>query len=116
MSPTGLWLHSLGVLGASPDGLVGQDSIIEIKCPYSYRNDLLINRLKNNKSYIIYYDEDNLIRINENHEYYAQIQGQLCILNREICYLIIWTIKDLVIIEVSKDQRWVENINKIKYF
>lgn len=103
-------------LGASPDGLVGQDSIIEIKCPYSYRNDLLINRLKNNKSYIIYYDEDNLIRINENHEYYSQIQGKLCILNREICYLIIWTIKDLVIIEVSKDQQWVENINKIKYF
>lgn len=96
VSVTGLWLHSSGVMGASPDGLVGQDTIIEVKCPYSYRNDLLIHGLKNNKSYIIYYDEDGFIKINTNHEYYAQIQGQLCILPRQICYLVIWTLKILL--------------------
>lgn len=35
---TGLWLHESGVLGASPDGLVGDDSVIECKCPYTHRN------------------------------------------------------------------------------
>lgn len=113
---TGLWLHSSGVIGASPDGLVGQDTIIEVKCPYSYRNSLLIDVLKNNKSYIIYYDEGGLVRINKNHEYYSQMQGQLCILKRQICYLVIWTIKDLVIVEIPKDEQWVENIDKIKHF
>lgn len=31
---TGLWLLESGYLGASPDGLVGDDAIIEVKCPY----------------------------------------------------------------------------------
>ena len=31
---TGLWLHESGILGASPDGIVGDDTIIEVKCPY----------------------------------------------------------------------------------
>lgn len=26
------------MLGASPDGLVGDDGIIEVKCPYTKRN------------------------------------------------------------------------------
>ncbi|PFX32846.1 putative RNA-directed DNA polymerase from transposon BS [Stylophora pistillata] len=30
---TGVWLHESGVLGASPDGLVGDDSVLEAKCP-----------------------------------------------------------------------------------
>jgi len=87
-----------------------------LKCPYSYRNELLIHGLKKNKSYIIYYDEDGFIRLNKNHEYYAQIQGQLCILQRQICYLVIWTLKDLVIVEVPKHEQWIENIDKIKHF
>ena len=31
---TGVWLHESGVLGASPDGLVGDDAVLECKCPY----------------------------------------------------------------------------------
>ena len=31
---TGVWLHESAVLGASPDGLVGDDAVLECKCPY----------------------------------------------------------------------------------
>ena len=34
---SGLWLEPSGILDASPDGLIGSDSIIEVKCPYTYR-------------------------------------------------------------------------------
>lgn len=33
-----LWLTSSGILGVSPDGLVGENAIIQIKCRYTQRN------------------------------------------------------------------------------
>jgi len=35
---TGVWLDESGVLGASPDGLVGEDHVLEAKCSYTFRN------------------------------------------------------------------------------
>lgn len=38
----GIYMHKSGLLGATPDGLVSKNIIIEVKCPYSLRqyNDL----------------------------------------------------------------------------
>jgi len=39
VNSTGLWLHSSGILGASPDGFIhDQNAVLEVKCPYSARN------------------------------------------------------------------------------
>ena len=35
---TGIWFHSSGILGASPDGIVDHETALEAKCPYSERN------------------------------------------------------------------------------
>ena len=35
---TGLWLDGSGILGASPDGIVDEDSVLEAKCPFLERN------------------------------------------------------------------------------
>ena len=35
---TGLWLHLSGILGASKDGLVGDDALLEAKCLFMERN------------------------------------------------------------------------------
>jgi len=35
---TSLWLSNSGLLGASPDGLVGSNYTVEIKYPWKYRN------------------------------------------------------------------------------
>jgi len=96
--------------------LVGLDTIIEVKCLYKYRNERIKTVLQNDSSYIIFYDINSIICINYEHDYYAQIQGQLHILNRSICYLTIWTIKDLVIVKIHKDPGWTENINKLVTF
>ena len=45
VDPCGLYVHENGFLGASPDGLVVSSSgkrLIEIKCPYSARNDTIV--------------------------------------------------------------------------
>ena len=42
----GVWLPESSVLGASPDGLVGDDSVLECKCPYTHRNETILEAVK----------------------------------------------------------------------
>ena len=35
---TGIWLDLSGILGASSDGIVDEESVLEAKCPYTERN------------------------------------------------------------------------------
>ena len=38
LAETGIWLDPNGVLEASPDGLIAQNHVLEVKCPYTQRN------------------------------------------------------------------------------
>ncbi|KAK3931750.1 Alkaline nuclease [Frankliniella fusca] len=83
---------------ASP---VGSDFIIEIKCPYSLRKTKYLkkslSRIPDRKSeeYIVHWSEKHQeYIISEAHDYYNQIQGQLHITQRELCYLVIWAPSD----------------------
>lgn len=65
---TGFWKHpTIEWLGASPDGLVDDDGLIEIKCP-------------NTTTHIEYIFEDKVPN-----EYYKQIQCQLFVTGRKWC-------------------------------
>ena len=33
---TGIWFHSSGILGASPDGIIDEETVLEVKCPYPW--------------------------------------------------------------------------------
>lgn len=112
----GLWLHESGMLGASPDGIVvGEDAIVEIKCPYSFRLLNITDVMAKMKDYILTI-RNNAVYINPNHNYYAQIQGQLHITGRSVCYLVIWTTVDWLYIKISKNPKWMNNISKLRDF
>ena len=68
-------------IAASPDLLVichcCGNGAIEIKCPESVCES---DPSEENVDYLIK-DVDNLIRLKKNHNYYAQIQGQMAIAN-----------------------------------
>ena len=49
---TGVWLHESGVLGASPDGLVGDDAVLECKCPYTHRTKTIAEAVKHKDFYL----------------------------------------------------------------
>lgn len=53
-------------------------------------------------SYIIYIQNDT-VYINKKQFYWHQIQGQLYLTNRKLCYLVIWTPNQTMITEVEKD-------------
>lgn len=62
-------------LGASPDGLIGDDGLIEIKCPYGLRNES-IPVFKN---------------LSDQQHYYAQVQIELACTGRKWCDFYQWT-------------------------
>ncbi len=65
---TGFWKHpDIKWLGASPDGLINEDGIVEIKCP-------------NTTTHLDYIWADEVPS-----EYYKQIQCQLWVTNRQWC-------------------------------
>jgi hypothetical protein len=80
-------------LGASPDGLVDLDSIVEIKCPFAARNTDIKTAIE--KKIIKYLEidprDDDKILLKENDNYMYQVQGQLHITNRQKCYFIVYT-------------------------
>jgi len=66
---TGLWLLNNGVLGASPDGFVNSEYIVEIKCPWKYRNKSLDVELAKDLNYLVYI-KNKIIYINKKHFYW----------------------------------------------
>ncbi|KAJ8912411.1 hypothetical protein NQ315_013478 [Exocentrus adspersus] len=79
------------MLAASPDGLVGNDGLIEIKCPKVSSDMHPKNAIQTKVIKCCTIDENNLLSLKENHDYYYQIQGQLHVTQRSYCYFIIWS-------------------------
>lgn len=74
----GLFVHESGLLGASPDGIIDDDKLLKIKCPWSMRerDGDVEEELKRRNDYIVKYNGETW-QIHYDHEYYHQIQGQL---------------------------------------
>jgi len=106
---TGLWFDKSGILACSPDGLVGLDQIIEVKCPYRWRNvDDLSQVLTENEMYIVYC-KDGECFLNYDHPYYSQVQGQLAFTRRRLCNLVIYVDKDVTLYKVEYNEDWASN-------
>ena len=54
-------------LAASPDGIIDDDTLIEVKCPYVARNNFL-----SSKTVPYIKQSGNKIHLNESHDYYYQ--------------------------------------------
>jgi hypothetical protein len=93
IEPSGLMIDiEKFYLAASPDGLIGDDGFVEIKCPSSAKNVSPKEAIANN---IIKYCvlKNNNLHLKTNANYYYQVQGALHIAQREYCYFCIWTPK-----------------------
>ena len=112
---TGVWLDESGVLGASPDGLVGEDHVVEVKCPYTHRNQTLDESLKH-KTFCLKQVDNGKYELKRDHVYWHQVQGQIYLTQRNFCYFIVWTTTWCVVIEIPKDPAWGVNLRKITEF
>ena len=86
-------------LGASPDGLVDDGAVLEIKCPYGKRNG------SDFKSMI------------EQPQYYAQMQIEMLATGRNKCHFYQWSSVGSSLETIDFSQIWIdENIPKLKKF
>ena len=71
---TGLWLHSSGILGASPDGLLPDGKgLVEFKCPYSSRHCSIEETIDTNSKFYLQRDAEGEIQLDKSHGYYHQV-------------------------------------------
>ncbi len=88
-------------LGATPDGLIQDDGIAEIKCPFGIRND----------------PAPQFKTAQEQPHYYAQMQVEMACTGRVWAAFYQWTPKGDIVEEVLVDEGWwKENLPKLKAF
>jgi len=109
VKPTEPWLS------ASPDGLLGIDTILEIKCPDPDKFDRYLEQ----KSYEIYKNMNGEYGVRKTKAYYLQVQLCMYCLNRKMCTLLLYfgRCRDPILINVEYDQEFINNsLPKLRSF
>lgn len=103
-------------IAATPDGLVGNDHVIEVKCPYSGRDSPISPGKK--FPYLYTCSESGEINLKKCSSYYIQVQGQLFLTKRQHCYFVVYTFVDCKVFEVTFDEEFVKHsvIPKLQLF
>ena len=113
----GFYIGKPSFLGASPDGVIEIDGkyhkIIEIKCPYSFRDLSLEEACSKGGFYCTM--EDGMLHLKKDHLYYYQIQGTMAIVGAVKCDLIVWTSKSIKKETISFNKVLWENNMLPKY-
>ena len=79
-----------GWLGASPDGLVNNDGMVEFKCPFSLRKG------------------GNFKSLREQMHYYAQVQVQLFVVGAQWCDFFQWAPHGTMLERVERDEAFLD--------
>ena len=103
-------------LGASPDGAVYDPSnmqqpfgFLEIKYPYSHKDSLPAEACGISTLCCELDASTGSIKLKENHQYYAQVQGQMGIGEQSWCYFVIYTNKGLTVQQIPFDCKFRED-------
>ncbi|CAN7982444.1 unnamed protein product, partial [Ixodes hexagonus] len=104
VQPCGLFIDLIhGFLAASPDGLIGTDGIVEVKCPEPMRHETAKKAAEkyNDRKY-----EGTDPKLSTKHFFYYQIQGQLHITGRKFCDFIVYTEHGIDVQRIQKDEEF----------
>ncbi|XP_063229291.1 uncharacterized protein LOC134534727 isoform X1 [Bacillus rossius redtenbacheri] len=104
-------------LAATPDGLVGDDGILEVKCP-AVAARMSPQEAVEQKKVTFCNILDGKMFLKKGHAYMYQVQGQLHITNRKYCYFVLWTPRGLLVQQIERENSfWKEKmINKLTQF
>lgn len=106
VTPCGLFIHKdHSFVGASPDGLFGDDGVVKIKCPYSTRHMDPADAIHSGE--LEYMNKNGELK--HSHKYYYQIQGQLEVTDRQYCRFVVWTPVNFITRTIVRDQEFWKN-------
>nr|XP_034194691.1 uncharacterized protein LOC117610945 [Osmia lignaria] len=99
--PCGLFIDAVvPYLGATPDGIVDDDTIVEVKCPKSAKDLSPAETIEQLSAIRRIFQGDEMNTI---HHYYYQVQGQLHITNRQCALFCLCMSKGMKIIKVPRN-------------
>ena len=83
---TDIWFDSAGILGASPDGIVHEETFLEAKCPYTERNLTIAEALNSTSLGPKKIESWKGYTLREDYVYWNQVQGQMYSFCRTFCF------------------------------
>ncbi|KAF0755359.1 YqaJ domain-containing protein [Aphis craccivora] len=98
--------------GATPDGLLDNDGLVEIKCLYSAANMTPDEGILNKKIHFWSINNDGSIgSFKKKHKHHYQIQGQMRIAQKNFCVFAVWTPKGIKTETILFDKQfWKEQM------
>ena len=117
-------------LGASSDGKVTCTSVdtccsgcLEIKCPYSIDKCITVEMTpgeiadKFGEKFFLKRGEDGELHLSRQHRYFAQVQGELAVMNREWCDFVVYSNGEVVVDRILADlEYWGTLEEKLEEF
>ena len=107
--PSGIWLSSDGILGASVTGLLpdGQ-GIVDVRCLFKYKDIARFQDIiaLNDPNFHLEINESGEVSIKKAHRIYPQIQGALHFSRRTYCDCITWTHNLYHVTRIEVDPTW----------
>lgn len=90
------------MIAASPDGIVNDNILIEVKCPYAAR-DKPISHVT-----VPYLNEN--LHLKSDHIYYYQVQGQMFCADKDLCDFVVYTFADTKVVRIRRDQDFIDRM------
>ena len=123
-------MPSKAYLGASSDGKVTCTSVdtccsgcLEIKCPYSIDKCITVEMTsseiadKFGDKFFLIREEDGEVHLSQHHNQYAQVQGELAVMNREWCDFVVYSNGEVVVDRILADlEYWGTLEEKLEEF
>ena len=112
-TPCGIFVSSeYPFLGFSPDRIVDENTVLEVKCPYTCWNmeitEVTVPYLKR---------VEGELTLSTNHDYYFQIQGQLLCTKRQHCDFVVYTLKDMKVCRIERDEGFIcDMVDSLTHF
>ena len=72
-------------LAATPDGLLGEDVVVEVKCPFTGRNEII----EPEPMFSFLETKASGTALKRSHSYFDQVQGQMFIAKRLPCDFVV---------------------------
>ena len=112
-TPCGLFVaHTRPYLASSPDIVIDGSTIVEVKCPYTSR-DMLISNLTVPYLKVVAGE----LCLDPHHDYFYQVQGQLFCTGSDHCEFVVFTLKDIKVMRITRDDAFICNmVDKLSEF
>ena len=92
-------------LASSPDRIVNDKILVEVKCPFVSKDKLIDCTTV---PYLLQTDVG--LTLDKTHSYYYQVQGQLLCSGRDICHFVVYTLKDIKIMVIERDDNFITSM------